>query len=384
MAINLFEEFTPELVAAQWRTLYSDTRPYLYPAFLPGRRVTRLTLKWLKGENDLPITLEPSALDTKPIIRERRVPRYQEVEIPFFRESAIRNERDVMELFQFFSSPSSDTYGAQDYLDRLLNDGARLIESNRVNKEIMFCGLITTAGFTINGKVGTSNEGNDYVFNYDPTGDWAANNVRTTVDWSDPTADILGEIIRLKNELRLEGKSLGAMVIGAETAADIANNEAIKAMLNTGVLDVNVLPLLTYDTDVFVQRLASLVGLRIIVHDKAYGDKTNLDANGIPQATFYYPQRGTISFLPPDTIGNMCTGYTPEEIYYTNGSGTLNGSVLNTAGGEVQSLAIVDGGIAVCNKKVMLPAQATIWVAGFFAPTFPAIDNVYVMNYTPA
>lgn len=381
MPINLYEEFTPEIVAAQWETLYANSRPYLYEAFLPGRRTVKLTLAWLEGQDDLPITLEPSAWDTKPIIRQRRVPEFKTQQIPFFRESMERNETDVMELFQFFNGPTTDTFGAQEYLDRLLNDGARLIESARVNKEIMFNGLITTAGFTINGKTESSNNGNDYVFNYDPDGTWAANNVRTTVDWSDPTADIIGEIIRLKNEVRLEGKQIGVAIIGAETAVDIAANEGIKAMMNP-LANVD-LSLLTFETDRYISALETFTGVRFIINDKAYGDKNSF-TNGIPSGEFYYPQRGTISFLPPGPIGNMFSGYTPEEVYATNGSGSLNREVLNTDGGEVQALTIVDGGIAVCTKKVSLPMQATIWVAGSFAPTFPMLNNVYVMNYTAA
>lgn len=382
MAINIFELFGPELVAAQWQELYANTRPYLYEAFLPGRRTSKLTLGWLEGQDDLPITLEPSSWDTKPIIRDRRLPEFKNMQIPFFRESMERNETDVMELFQFFSGPTQDTYGAQDYLDRLLNDGARLIESSRVNKEIMFNGLITNASFTINGKVQSSNVGNDYVFNYDPTGAWAATNKRTTVDWSQPDADILGEINRLKMELRLEGKSIGYAIIGTETALDIMNNNQVKALINP-LVNVD-LQYVFYDLDQSISFLERFTGIRFIINDKAYGDKNNFNAEGVPGGEFYYPQRGVISFLPPGNIGNMVTGYTPEEVYATNGSGTLNAEVLNTAGGEVQSLSIVDGGIAVCTKKVSLPMQATIWVAGSFAPTFPGMRNVYVLTYTPA
>lgn len=383
MPIDLYTQFQPELIAARWDAAYGNDVAYLYENWLPARRTYKLEMAHIRGEDDLPVTLEPSELDSDMIIRQRRVPRYENIEIPFFRESMIRNERDIVQLVQFFSGPTDDTYGAQEYLDRLLNDGARLIESSRVNREIMFNGLITDAGFTINGKLGTSNEGKDYVFNYDPDGTWHTSNVSTVSDWSDPTADILGDIQTLKRTIMLRGRQAPTTaIIGAETAIDLANNNTLKAMINTQV-QVPVADL-WYDVADYLSVLSRLTGITFRVYEKTYGDKNTIDANGIPAGQFYFPQRGTISFLPTRPIGNMFVGYTPEEIYYNNGSPILSGQYLNNGGGEQQNFTSVDGGIALCTKTVMAPAQATIWVAGFFAPSFQAINDVYVMNYTPA
>lgn len=380
--IDIFQEFNPQTIEAQWKAEYGNDVPYLYPTFLPARRTDTLDISWLRGQDDLPVTLEPSALDTKPIIRQRRVPARERLTIPFFRESMQRNETDIVELHSFFANPTTNVTGAMAYLDRLLNDGARLVESSRVNREKMFAEMIQTAQFEIQGKQRTSNEDNNVIINYDPTGDWAANNVITSaVDWSDADADIIGEIMNLKRAIRLDGKTVPRYaIIGAETALDIAGNNFIKGLINNQVqIDLNYV---TYDEDLYIRTLGNFTGIQFIVYEKTYGDKNTVGADGRPGAQFYFQQRGRISFLPAE-IGNMWLGYTPEEIYYNDGSAQFSSEVLYGKDAS-EDLQLVDGGIALCTKRVRLPIQATIWVAGFFAPSFQAIDDVYVINYTPA
>lgn len=391
MAYNLFENFRPEQAANVWYREYYNTRPYLYEAYLPGQRTETLDVEWLQGRENLPVTLEPSALDTKMINRPRPSFSSQKITIPFFRESAILNERDAQMAFRYIRHP--DLPGGSDFARRLFNDGANLLESVRVNKELMFIGMITDARFEINGKAGTSNENMNAIVQYDPTNTWRTNNkiditatdpLGTGTDLADPDFNILEYLMTFTNDLELQGKSVTTAIIGLGTLNDLMKNNHIKGLINNTVQ----IPLqyVTYNRQQVLTALEGYTGIRFIVHNKAYGLKDSLDFagpvigenGGRPDGEFYFPQRGTICLLPPGNLGNMYHGVTPEEMYGAGGFAEL---IEAGAMGATQNISIVDSGIALCTMKKLAPAQLTTWVSGLFAPSFPMRDECYVMTY---
>lgn len=387
MALNLYEQINPDVITTIWYDEYYNRLDYFYQAYLPGARTDTLELEYLVGKDDLPVTLEPSALDTKMIIRDRRSFNTAKVEIPFFRESMILNELDALTIYRYLQH--SNIPGGRSALTRLLNDSARLVESSRVNKEIMFCGLITNAAFTINGRTQTSNEGIDWDWNYDPNGTWAASNkidvttANAGVDFADPDFDILGYFQDFRNDLETRGQSVSVAIIGNDTATDLYNNNYIKALIDNRVqVDLNYV---RYDRRRVLDALEDWTGIRFVIHRKAYGDKNSLALGGPvtgdegrPTGQFFYPQRGTISLLPDGPIGNMYHGMTPEELYAGDGISIVNDA---QSVGFDEAITLVDGGIAVCTKSKSAPCQLTTWVSGMFAPSYERIDDVYVMTY---
>lgn len=394
--MNIFEQLTPTYIAGVWRTNPSNNKPYMHQMFLPLTRTDQIELEYLTGHDYLPVVLEPSAYDTKMITRDHTPAKKAKIEIPFFRESMIMNERDAMQLFHL--SQNSNMPGATTLIRNLVNDAVGLLESVNVNREIMFTQLITQGGFIINGRQNTSNQQQNFQWDYDPEGTWTASNVIDLDNGTpgsslvDPTFDFVGWMTEFINTLELEGKSIGYAIIGSQTARDLMANESIRGLMllrGYGVAPANVPNYATFTRQSVFSFLGSYFGINFMIHDKAYGLKDSLQLGGItndaaatPTSEFYFPQRGTISFLPAGNIGEMYAAVTPEELYM----GTKDRYIptdLNFNGGENLEVQIVNG-VALSGKLKTAPCQWTTWVSGSFAPSAQRLDDVYVVNYATA
>lgn len=69
--MDLREFFTPQVTAANWTEAASNQIPYLGSGLFPARKKAGLDLSWLKGSKGLPVSLMPSAFDTKATYRDR-------------------------------------------------------------------------------------------------------------------------------------------------------------------------------------------------------------------------------------------------------------------------------------------------------------------------
>lgn len=360
MAKSLFEMVTASAIAAYYEELASNRIPYLGEALFPADKKMGLKLEWIKGQGHLPVALQPSAFDAKPLLRDRSGAGLESTKMPFFREAMRLGEEDRQQLLMFMEANNS-AY-ASTLIQRIFNDTKELIDSAMVTPEIMRMALLHSGTFTIASQ-NDSGQAVSYTYNYDPNGTWAANNnteLLTTARWSDhENSNPIKDINDIKRQAAQKGKDLTRMIIGFGTWQDILQNAKIKlGMYPLAAQAANVIV-----TDAQVKTyVESMTGVRIQVYEKMY---TGLDGN----AAYFYPTRGAATFLTGDNCGKTWYGTTPEEADLMSGNTLADVRVVNT-------------GVAVSTEKIALPVNIVNWVSEIVLPSFENMDSVYNIKYT--
>ena len=163
----LSDVFTAESVAANWTEAASNATLYYGAGLFPAKKKAGLDLKWICGNKGLPVSLAPSAFDTKSSLRDRIGIKLNKAEMAFFRESMLVKEADEQEILRV--QDAGDPY-AVDVLERVFDDAQTLIDGANVVPERMIMQLLAPLG----GKMGIEiqADGVDYTYNYDPDGSW--------------------------------------------------------------------------------------------------------------------------------------------------------------------------------------------------------------------
>lgn len=360
MAKSLFDMVTATAIAAYYEELASNRIPYLGEALFPADKKMGLKLEWIKGQGHLPVALQPSAFDAKPLLRDRSGVSIESTKMPFFRESMRLGEEDRQQLLMFLES--QNTSYANSIINRIFNDTKELIDSAMVTPEVMRMALLHSGKFTI---ASTSESGQSvtYAYNYDPNGTWAQKNnteLLTTARWSDhANSDPIKDINDIKRMAARTGKTLTRMIIGFETWQDIVANAKIKLGMNpVAAVAANVIV-----TDAQIKTyVETMTGIRIQVYEKMY---TGLDGN----QAYFYPTRGCATLLTSDSLGKTWYGTTPEEADLMSGNTLADVRIVNT-------------GVAVSTEKIALPVNIINWVSEIVLPSFENMDSVYNIKYT--
>lgn len=353
---SLFDLITSNAIAAYYKEIASESVPFLGQSLFPSKKKLGLKLEWIKGYNELPVALQPSAFDAKPQLRDRGDISTEATRMPFFRESMRLGEQDRQELLMFQEANNSQ-YAAS-AVQRIFDDSARLIAGANVNPEIMRMSLLTSGQFTIQSGSQTGETVN-YTYNYDPEGTWATNNKVTltgTDAWSDiENSNPITDIVKVKRTAEQYGISLTQAIVGAETWANIAANKniigAIYPLGNTVALTDNQVRDFIYNQ----------TGVRFVVYSKMYKDTSKEDQ-------YYYPQSGACTLIGTNALGSTWYGTTPEEADLMGGVSGVDVSIVNT-------------GVAVLTKKESLPVNIITSVSEIVLPSFEGMDTVYNITY---
>lgn len=358
MPKSIFEMITSQALATYYETLESNKIPLIGEGLFPNDKKMGLKLDWIKGLDNLPIILAPSAFDAKPVLRDRGGVAQESTKMPFFRESMRMGEEDRQQLLMFLEA-NNDAY-ARTIINRIYDDATNLVEGARIVPEVMRMGLISDGKFTI----ASSNEkGNlvNYTYNYDPEGKWATNNkveLLTTNKWSDhANSNPVKDIIDIKKKASARGTTLVRAIIGYETWNDICENEKILKDMNP----VGYANMIVTEDDVKTY-MARKTGITFQVYDKIYKDQDGNDQH-------FYPVRGTVTFLPANTLGKTWYGTTPEEADLMSGNTLADVTLVNT-------------GIALSTEKIALPVNLITWASEIVLPSFEGMDMVYNIKYT--
>lgn len=360
MANSLFEMVTATAIAAYYEELASNRIPYLGESLFPADKKSGLKLEWIKGQGNLPVALQPSAFDAKPLVRDRAGVSIESTRMPFFRESMRLGEEDRQQLLMFLEA-NNNSY-ARSLISRIFNDTKELIDGAMVTPEIMRMSLLHSGAFTI-ASVSDSGQSVTYQYNYDPNGTWATNNnteLLATARWSDTAnSNPIKDILDVKRTAAQKGITLSRMVIGFGTWQDLMNNAKIRLGMNplaTAAANVIV-------TDAQVKAyIENVCQIKIQVYEKMY---TGLDG----QAAYFYPTRGAATLLPGNALGKTWYGTTPEEADLMSGNTLADVRVVNT-------------GVAVSTEKIALPVNIINWVSEIVLPSFENMDSVFNIKYT--
>lgn len=354
MPLNLREFFTPEVIAATWEDLYSNTMDYVGPNLFPARQKAGLDLAFIKGSKGLPISLMPSAFDAKATFRDRIGFSKLETEMPFFREGFKIKERDRQELLRV--QDANDPY-AQAIIDRIFDDSASLIEGAEVVAERMRMQLL----FPESGNVGISIKANgvDYTYNYDPDGSWKTSNYTAltgTDKWDAPdTADPFAALQAAKDSVRNRtGTNLTVMMMNTNTLNLMLKTKAIK----NRYLSTNTVSMTYLTPQEAAAVVSSTVGMSIAVYDKQYKDESRIAHAFVPD--------NYVALMPAGALGTTWRGTTPEQA-------DLMGS------GQAE-VSIVNNGVAITREVTVQPVNVNIFASEIVLPSYERMDEVAVLK----
>lgn len=349
---TIYDLIDSKAIALYWNNIYSNSIPYLGTALFPDKKKMGLKLEFLKGFRSLPIALMPSAFDTKPTLRGRIGVKDFSTKMPFFRESMKLNEEDRQQLLMF-QEMANNQYAKQ-LMASIYDDRANLISGALVQSERMRMSLLVDGTIDI---VAPDKSGVvvQYKYNYDPEGEWVDSNTDiVTTNWSDPEADIYGDIDTIKKDAQARGILLTRAICTTKTWSYICKNNAIKKDMNP----VGYQNIIISDADVR-RYLVEKLGVNFTIYDKMYKNEAGEDKQ-------FYPDN-YVTFLPTGTLGNTWYGTTPEEADLMGGNKDADVSIVNT-------------GVAILNKKESLPVNIITSVSQIVLPSFERMGDVFVLK----
>lgn len=341
--MSIYDLIISSEIVAYWELFTESEAPYLGEELFPSDKKLGLELKWLKGSNGLPVVLKASAFDAAAVPRARIGFDKLSAEMPFFKESMYIDEELRQELNKVIES-GNEAY-IEAIVNRIFKDEMTLLRGAAAQRERMRMMALTT------GTIVMSSNGQLYEYDY---GMPEAHKVTVTKSWSDPTADIMGDI---RKGISLINSDTGVTVKRAVCSSKVfgymrANDEIKKAIMvltnGTGwISDAKLKQFLKDELDIDV-----------VTNDKMYKDELN--------KTQRYVEDDVFVLFPDGELGNTWFGTTPEE------SDLMSGAAAN--------VTITDMGVAVTTMQKADPVQVETKVTQICLPDFPTADEVYIIS----
>lgn len=342
--------FTPASIAVHWSEVASNRIPYIGANYFPAQKKAGLDLKWIKGQNGLPISLMPSAFDAKATFRDRIGVAKVETEMPFFREGFKIKEKDRQDILR--ATDSNDPYAVA-VINALYKDAEQLIQAAEVVSERERMALLFPVGGDM--QIVFKANGVDYTYNYDPNSTWKTNNYKALSGnklWSAvATADPIADLIERKQAIEsLTGATLRYAVMNSTTANAMYATDAIKDrwLATNGRALGYIVPA---EAKAVAEATTELV---IVVYDKQYKDESGTAQKFVPD--------GYVSMLPAGPVGNTWYGTTPEEADLR------------------EKCVIVNTGVAITQIKDEHPVNLNTFASEIVLPSFEGMDDVAVLK----
>lgn len=357
MPKSIYEIFDSKAIASYWTNVNANMNDaYIGTQFFPVAKQTGLELAWIKGRNNLPIALQPSAFDTKATLRDRIGVSELSTEMPFFREGMRIGEKDRQNIETLLAKGQQF---AEPTIARIFDDLNNLIEGGRVQAERMRMSLLSDGAINITATGETGRDVN-YTYNYDADGAFATNNIKTLMTdakWSTANAATSNPIDDL-----LEAKQYMAEKYGVAVTRVLLNTTTLRGMLASESIAKAMNPVGYANAHASQAQRKAFVeqetGLTFVVYDKMYKNEQGQDKK-------FYPD-GYVTLLPGYALGNTWYGTTPEEF--------------DLMSGTEASVSVVDTGIAVTTLKEEHPVNVKTIVSEIVLPSFERMDDVYIIK----
>lgn len=344
--------FNARAIAMVHESVASNQLPYLGTGLFPPRKKMGLDLRWIKTAKGLPVSLSPSAFDTKSTIRSREGFEIAETQMAFFKESMLLREQDEQDIMRV--QESTDPY-AREVLERIYDDAETLVAGADVVPERMRMQLLSNPNG--NPSISIAANGATYSYNYDPDNSYRTNNFKVlsgTSKWSDhknsdPIKDIMDVMDTVEEST---GVKPTRILMSKATMGHLKANENIRAYI-LSIAGANVVMNDNRVKEVFRIEL----GVDIIIYNKQF-----IDDNGVAQK--FFPD-GIVTILPDGPLGSTWYGCTPEE----------RTGVLNPAA----DVAIVNTGVAISVTISEDPVQTKTTVSEIVLPSFERMNQTFTL-----
>lgn len=353
--MNLRDVFTSKAIAVAHEEAASNAIPFLGESFFPRAKKMGLDLKWIKTSSGLPVSLKPSAFDTKSTIRQRKGFATLESEMAYFKESMLVTEQDEQEILRV--EDAADPY-ARDVLRRVFNDAETLVKGADVVPERMRMQLLAPSNGTPS--ISIQADGATYSYNYDPDGHFALHNyaaIASGSTWdntsaSDPLADIQAAKDALINE---SGETPRYILMNQTTMRYLVQNDKMKGYVLAQNTTANVLMSESKVREV----LEANLGITPVVYNKKF-----IDDAGNEQ--FFFPN-GVATLVPEGQLGNTWYGTTPDERTLLNANTDVDVEIVGT-------------GVAVAVSTTHDPDHTKTTVSEIVLPSFERMNQIYVIK----
>ena len=340
--MNIFDLVSAKNIAQYWIEKNVNEQPLLGETLFPYQKEIGIKLDWIKGAKNQPIALRLSAYDVKSIRRDRKGFEKYTTEMPFFKESMYIDEKLRQELNTMIQTNNEELVNS--ILTRLFDDQVQLIKASYISMERMRMEALTTGTITL------ASDGQAYSYDY---GLDASQKKTVAKSWSDPTADIIGEITDYVEKAKANGITLTRAVCNSSVAKYFRTNDALKNAIYVfanGTVNITTARALDY--------IYNETGISIYVYDNVYVNENGEAVKYIPDDTFV--------MLPDGELGKTHVGVTPEE-----------SDLMNSLTADV---ALVDNYIAVTTHKEHDPVNVEMKVSMVGLPSFERANEILIVD----
>lgn len=339
---NIYDLVTAENVTSYWTELNQNEQPYLGETLFPIQKQLGTELKWIKGASNQPVGIRLSSFDAKSIRRDMQGVEEYATKMPFFKESVYVDEDMRQQLNNFIDANKPEIVDR--ILARIFDREAKLIDATGVTLERMRMEALTTGTITL------SSNGQSYTYDYEVP---ASQKITVQTSWSNPSADIIGDINSYKDLMKAKGVNITRAVCNSTVLKDMAQNTAMKNAIYVfagGTVNIT--------SDVARRYLESETGITIYAYDNVYVDEQGTSHKYIPD--------DTIVFMPDGILGYTNLGTTPEE-----------SDLINNLNAEV---SIVNEGVAVTTSQMVDPVNVDTKVSMIALPSFEEADKIVIVD----
>lgn len=343
---SIFDLVTAKNIAQYWIEKNVNEQPLLGETLFPAVREIGIKLEWIKGAKNQPVGLRLAAYDTKAIRRDRQGFEEYSTKMPFFKESMYIDEELRQNLNTLMQTNNEQMINQ--ILTKIFDDEITLLKATRVTLERMRMEALTAGTITM------ASNGQAYDYDYGVPAD---QKVDVTTVWSDPSADIIGDITKFVEDMKAKGVVITRAVCNSSVAKNFRTNTALKNAIYVfanGTVNVTTARALDY--------IYNETGISIYVYDNVYVDESG-------KAVKYVPDN-TLVLMPEGTLGNTHFGVTPEESDLSN---SLNADV-----------SIVDNGVAVTTYGTEDPVNVETKVSMVALPSFERANEIVIVDTNTA
>lgn len=332
----------------------SNQIPYLGLYWFGEKKKSGLDLSWIKTHKGLPVSLAPSNFDALPTLRARGGLKKEKTQMAFFREQMVVTEEDAQEIDRI--RDENDPY-LESALQSIYDDTNTLVSGAQVVPERMRMQLLAT----VNGHptIGIESDGVKYAYDYDPTGEYAAEHYVKNTDtakWSDTVnSKPLTDLNNARKALAKKGKIARYVLMNSNTFDYLLENAQIRNAILAQNLTANIE--LTEDNVISIVRQRTK--LSIVIYDKMFADENDVEQ-------YFYPDN-KVTLLPEGKLGSTWFGTTPEE---------------RTAAQVADvDVTIFGTGIAVAVKtEYGPPAITSVTASEIVLPSYEGMDSTFVIE----
>lgn len=343
---SIFDLVTAKNIAQYWIEKNVNEQPLLGETLFPAVREIGIKLEWIKGAKNQPVGLRLAAYDTKAIRRDRQGFEESSTKMPFFKESMYIDEELRQNLNTLMQTNNEQMINQ--ILTKIFDDEITLVKAARVTLERMRMEALTAGTVTL------GSNGQAYSYDYGVPAD---QKVDVTKVWSDPSADIIGDITKFVEDMKAKGVVITRAVCNSSVAKNFRTNNAIKNAIYVfanGTVNVTTARALDY--------IYNETGISIYVYDDVYVNESG-------QAVKYVPDN-TLVLMPEGTLGNTHFGVTPEESDLSN---SLNAEV-----------SIIENGVAVTTYGTEDPVNVETKVSMVALPSFERANEIVIVDTNTA